>query len=74
MTELLIIKAGDDYFRCREDRFEPCTLSKASVFPLDQADKARLLRRKLAMTGVVGPVLKKLTIIEEPFEQEFDQV
>ena len=74
MTELLIIKAGDDYFRCREDRFEPCSLSKASVFPLDQADKVRLLRRKLAMTGVVGPVLKKLTIIEEPFEQEFDQV
>ena len=74
MTELLIIKAGDDYFRCRDDHFEPCALSKASVFPLDQADQARLLCRKLAMTGVAGPVLRKLTIIEEPFDQKFDQV
>lgn len=68
MTELLIIKAGNDYFRCSENRFEPCSLSKASVFPLDQADKARHLCRKLAVTGVVGPTLKKLTITEEPFE------
>lgn len=73
MTELLIIKAGDDYFRCRGDLFEPCSLSKASVFPLEQAAQARLLCRKLAMTGVVGPVLKKLTISEESFESDFDQ-
>lgn len=73
MTELLIIKAGENYFRCRDDRFEPCTLSKASVFPLDQADQVRLLCRKLAMTGVAGPVLRKLTIIEEPFDQEANQ-
>ncbi len=69
MTELLIIKAGDDYFRCRDDHFEPCELSKASVFPLDQADHVRFLCRKLALTGVAGPVLRKLTIIEEPFDQ-----
>lgn len=73
MTELLIIKAGDDYFRCREDHFEPCTLSKASVFPLEEAEQASLLCRKLAMTGVVGPVLKKLTIFEESFESHFDR-
>ncbi len=73
MTELLIIKAGDDYFRCREDHFEPCTLSKASVFPLEQVDQARLLCRKLAMTGVAEPVLRKLTIIEEPFESDFER-
>ncbi len=72
MTELLIIKAGEDYFRCRDDHFEPCTLSKASVFPLEQAVEARQLCSKLAMTGVVGPVLRKLTIIEEPFEEELD--
>ncbi len=73
MTELLIIKAGENYFRCREDHFEPCELSKASVFPLDQVEQARLLCRKLMMTGVAGPVLRKLTIIEEPFDQESDQ-
>lgn len=73
MTELLIIKAGEDYFRCREDHFEPCVLSKASVFPLEKVEEARLLCRKLAMTGVAGPVLRKLTIVEEPFESDFDQ-
>lgn len=73
MTELLIIKAGENYFRCREDHFEPCELSKASVFPLNQADRARSLCRKLMMTGVAAPVLRKLTIIEEPFDQESDE-
>ena len=34
MTELLIIKAGESYFRCREDNFDPCEMNKASVFPL----------------------------------------
>jgi hypothetical protein len=68
MTELLIIKAGKNYFRCREDTFEPCELSKASVFPLDQAGKAGQLCKKLQETGVVGAELRKLTIIEESYE------
>ena len=70
MTELLIIKAGDTYYRYRDDIFEPCSINKASVFPMEQTEQAKLLCRKLAMTGVVAPVLKKLTIIEEHFEQE----
>ena len=68
MTELLIIKAGDTYFRYKDDTFEPCSISKASVFPMEQAEQAKLLCRKLAITGVAVPVLKKLTIIEEHFE------
>ena len=68
MTELLIIKAGESYFRCREDNFDPCELNKASVFPLDQADKARQLCQKLRETGVAGAELRKLTIIEESYE------
>lgn len=68
MTELLIIKAGKNYFRCREDNFEPCALSKASVFTLEQADKARQLCKKLQETGVADVELKKLTIIEESYE------
>jgi len=68
MTELLIIKAGENYFRCREDNFAPCELSKASVFPLEQVDKARQLCKKLLETGVVDAELRKLTIIEESYE------
>lgn len=70
MTELLIIKAGDTYFRYKDATFEPCSISKASVFPMEHAEQAKLLCRRLAMTGVVAPALKKLTIIEEHFEQE----
>ncbi len=73
MTELLIIKAGKSYFRCREDNFVPCELSKASVFPLEQADKARQLCQKLQETGVVGAELRKLTITEESYEPPRDK-
>ncbi len=72
MIELLVIKAGEDYFRCRKDYFEPCSLSKASVFPLAQEKEARRLCRKLALKGVAGPLLKKLTIVEEPFDADCD--
>lgn len=73
MTILLIIRAGENYFRYSDDHFEPCTLSKASVFSLEQAELARQLCRKLAMTGVAGALLRKLTIVEEPFDQDLHQ-
>jgi hypothetical protein len=68
MTELLIIKAGKSYFRCRENSFAPCELSQASVFPLEHADKAQQLCKKLQETGVVDAELRKLTIIEGSYE------
>jgi hypothetical protein len=67
MTELLIIKAGDDYFRFKEESFEPCAMNKASVFPLTQLKEAKMLCRRLRDAGTVGVALRKLTIIEEPY-------
>jgi hypothetical protein len=67
MTELLIIKAGDGYFRFREDSFEPCAMNKASVFPLTQLDQARIWCGRLRDAGTVGVELYKLTIVEEPY-------
>lgn len=65
MTELLIIKAGDDYFRFKEDSFEHCAMNKASVFPLTQLEEARIWCQKLRDAGTVGAALHKLTIVEE---------
>jgi hypothetical protein len=67
MTELLIIKAGDDYFRFREDGFVPCAMNKASVFPLTKLAEAKALCQKLRDAGIAGAALHKLTIIEEPY-------
>ena len=69
MTELLIIKAGDDYFRFREDDFEPCAMNKASVFPLTQLDQAKKLCQRLRDAGMAGVALHKLTIVEEPYTE-----
>jgi hypothetical protein len=69
MTELLIIKAGDDYFRFKEGSFEACDMNKASVFPLTQLDEAKILCQRLRDAGIVGVALRKLTIVEEPYTE-----
>ncbi|MBU1568822.1 MAG: hypothetical protein KJ630_24755 [Proteobacteria bacterium] len=66
MSELLTIKVGAEYVRFATEGFECCQLNKASVFPLAQAQEAKLQCRKLVETGVAA-VLIKLTIDEEPF-------
>ena len=63
MTELLILKAEGEYFQFLNNSFRRCTLNKASVFPLDQADKARDLQRILQDSGVAAAIMK-LTISE----------
>lgn len=66
MTELIIVKTGEDYCRFTEDGFERCSMNKASVFPLAQLDEAKGWCAKLETVGVAS-VLTKLTITEEPF-------
>lgn len=68
MTELLIIKAGGDYFRVSQSSFERCPLNKASVFPLDKADEAEDCCRRLRESGVSAKLMK-LILVEEPYEQ-----
>jgi len=69
MTELLIIKAGDDYFRFQEESFAPCAMNKASVFPLTELDKAERLCQRLRDAGLAEVALHKLTIFEEPYKK-----
>ncbi len=66
MTELLIVKTGEDYCRFTEDGFERCSMNKASVFPLAQLGEAKAWCSKLDAVGIES-VLMKLTITEEPF-------
>jgi hypothetical protein len=65
-TELLIVKAGDDYIRFVEDDFQRCGMNKGSVFPLAQLEEVQAKCRKL-LVGESFVRLMKLTIIEEPF-------
>ncbi len=68
MTELLIIKAGDDYYRSGDGGFEPCSMSKASVYTLGQVVDAKDICEKLKKTGVAARLMK-LTIVEEPYAE-----
>ncbi len=68
MSELLIIKAGAEYLRFTADAFAVGPLNKATVFPLVQAEEAKVRCRELAAAGVAA-VLMKLTILEEPYTE-----
>ena len=65
-TELLIVKAGDDYIRFVEDDFQRCAMNKGSVFPLEQLEKVKEKCRKFLINEHFVRLMK-LTIIEEPF-------
>lgn len=66
ITELLIIKAGDSYYRFSEGEFSLCNMSKASVFPLDRLGEAKSLCELVRRSGGSADLMS-LTIREEPF-------
>ncbi|MFW2365272.1 MAG: hypothetical protein ACN4GW_02590 [Desulforhopalus sp.] len=66
ITELLIIKGGDNYYRFSEGEFSSCNMSKASVFSLDRQGEAKHLCELVRKSGVSADLMK-LTIREEPF-------
>ena len=65
-TELLIVKAGDDYIRFVEDDFQRCAMNKGSVFSLGHLDEVQAKCRKLLVNEHFVRLMR-LTIIEEPF-------
>ncbi len=70
MPELLIIKAGNQYYRFKDRQYYACDLNKASVFPLDKIDRVRELINRLLEDGITKPHIAKLTITEEPYTEE----
>lgn len=63
--ELIIIKSGDDYIRVKNDSYFCVPLDKASVFPMDALDQARLHLTNLNAEGFEKVVLKRLILTEE---------
>ncbi len=70
MTELLIIKAKEGYYRFKPEGYFLGELNKASVFPLDRVGEAKALRATLHRDGITGASIMKLTITEEPYLEE----
>lgn len=66
MTELLVVKAGDDFYRFNNNRSKSCTMNQASVFSLAQVEEVRTLCLQLQHTGISANIVK-LTILEELF-------
>ena len=67
-TELLVVKAGDEYIRFIDTGFEYCSMNKASVFPLGQVSEVRKRCADIS-SEIQGLQLMKLVIIEEPFTE-----
>ncbi len=68
MIELLVIKAGVDYYRFKDKGSEPCTMQKATVFSLHQIKEVRRLCEQLQRIGISANIVK-MTIFEEPFQE-----
>ena len=68
MTELLIIKEGDDYFRFKDEGFERCAMSRGTVFPLSRLKDAKAACATLKKEDIAGQLMK-LTIVEEPYTE-----
>ncbi len=69
MTELLIIKSKDHYYRFGDNGYQQCGLNKASVFPLDRVEEVKDLCGTLHQDGIVEATLMKLIIVEEPYTE-----
>ncbi|WP_028583470.1 hypothetical protein [Desulfogranum mediterraneum] len=67
MEQLLIIKAGADYFRFQGSGHSRCSLQQASVYPLAAAQQVRTLLAGLHDQGLTEAAIHLLTITEEPF-------
>ena len=66
MTELIVVKTGEEYCRFTDEGFERCNMNKASVFPIAQLDVVKGWCAKLEEVGVEHKLMK-LVISEEPF-------
>lgn len=66
--EFLVVKAGDDYIRFKDDAYIVCGLDKASVFPLDLAAKVKIHVARLEVLDFKSVCVKKLILREEEFD------
>ena len=69
-SELLILCAGNRYVRVIGDDYELCSMEKASVFPVERYHQVRKQKDDLTARGLKDLLIHKLTIVEEPYQEE----
>lgn len=67
-TELLALKDSGSYYRFTEEGREKCSMAKASVYPMEQAELVKELLSRLHADGYHQADIVKLTITEEPYQ------
>ncbi len=68
ITELLVLKLGEDYIRLQDGKYLRSVLPKASVFPLGRCEEARVHLAELRAVGAPEAGLFRLSIAEEPYD------
>ncbi len=68
--ELLVIKDGNSYVRFKDSAPLPCSMAKASVFPLEQVGKVKKLVEKLRQEGRTEAIIMQLTISEKIYQED----
>ena len=69
-TTLLVIRDGEAFYRFTATGHEPCPINKASVYTLDQLSTCSKKLDQLRCSGKTTASIRKLTIIEEPLENQ----
>jgi len=70
MTELIVIKTAEKYFRCKEGRYLLCSLARASVFPMKELHHVQSIMAEIKAAGYPDVYLNRLVITETPFSIE----
>jgi len=65
--KLLVVKEADHYFRLSDEGFETCSMSKASVYPLDQYEVVAERLNTLHSQGHRQAKIMQLTIHETEY-------
>lgn len=72
MIKLLVLKAGEEYFRFSGVTATACRFDKASVFPLDAVEEVKARRTRIREAGITNVEIRILTIKEEQYEESVE--
>ncbi len=66
--EFIVIKVSDSYIRVRAEKYELCSMEKASVFPMEKIEQVKDRVIRLRNMGLKDVHMFKLTITEDKIE------
>ncbi len=68
-VKLLVLKSGPHYIRIHEDDYQTCSMEKATVFPLERIEEAKIHAQRLREKGFRDVAVYRLVIQEERITQ-----